>query len=107
VDRFSVLAWVSLLVAELAIVISRPSRIHAGAQPEYQPSVERRPAQPVQPGRDGTADRLLLLFRRDDGHAKAHPAKATMTAVMLTAMSYFSLRAPATGSILVSGMACS
>jgi hypothetical protein len=29
VDRFSVLAWVSLLVTELAIVISRPSRIQA------------------------------------------------------------------------------
>src|SRR5580658_9918902 len=33
VDRFSVLAAVSLLVTELAIVISRPSRIHAVPSP--------------------------------------------------------------------------
>jgi hypothetical protein len=33
VNRCSVLAWVSLLVTELAIVISRPSRIHAVPSP--------------------------------------------------------------------------
>jgi len=33
VDRFSVLAWVSLPLTELAIVISRPSRIQAVPSP--------------------------------------------------------------------------
>src|SRR5260370_6994149 len=69
-----------------------------GAEPEYQPGVERRPAQPVQPGRDGAADRLLLLFRRDGGHAEAHPSKATITAVMLPSMpSCFPVTLPPAG----------
>ena len=30
-----------------------------GAEPENQAGMERRPAEPVEPRRDGTADRLL------------------------------------------------
>jgi hypothetical protein len=62
VDRFSVLAWVSLPDTRAGDRDLQAVQDPRRAEPQHQPGMERRPSQPVQPRRYGTADRLLLLL---------------------------------------------